>query len=695
MQTNSYTERLKQGLYLFSIFLLLFLSLFIYVGSLNDRTSMSRLPELMKNLPLSLLMLFGSLALTFFLMILHRLFSKLPLKHHRAILFACAVAAICIQLGLLFLLKPVLRYDHLKVFDEALGVLRTGELSLSAHEGYFGHYPFNIPITLLHAGIFRIFTLFGIGEARFMLLLQCLYALAIDSAVAASYLIVKKLRDERTALLFLLICLLHPILYVCAAGCYTTTLMIPLLMWNLFLIIFFLAEKRPRRKLLLGFLLGFFLVFGIKIRATILITVIAFAGYLIVHVRNEHTFITGKKQLLSCTASLLVGGLLCFNGFVLIENAFVKGEYKDTQLPPSYYFMFASNPETLGHYNEDDFEMMKKYPTLDEKNKASIRILKKQLRKLGANGILTLAGQKLKGTWTDGTEDYADFLATDRNYGTLQDYISGNRSDFFALYCHIYHLAMTGMLIVCILFFIKTGCCNTPYYLILLNLLGGMLFHVLWESYYIYSISFLLLMLIAASDGITLLSKQRVLSRHSAVSVAFVVAILPTFLFIIPEIKTLSRDPSGSRQNVIVQDMYDGNDLLPLMKGEAVTQSFCTDKPFSHVAVRVLNKHQKTNTSAYVIQLIDESGAELANRLFSGTDIPNKDYCYLKFPTIRPDGNTDFIIRVFALEADESNYLTFPYYHSGNYDIYSGGKMIGLNSDEKSDLNFLVFDLVP
>lgn len=694
-QKHTFFKTAKQGLYFFSLFLLLFLSLFIYLKSLKDFTSIPRLPKMMGSFSLGLLMFLGSLALIFLLILLHRLFLRLSLKNHRRILLVCSAAAVFLQFGLLFALKPVLRYDHLKVFDEALGVLRTKELSLTAHEGYFGYYPFNIPITLLHAGILKIFTVLGIGESHFMIMLQCFYAIAIDSAVAAAYFIVKKLSNERTALLLLLICLLHPILYVCASGCYTTTLMIPLLMWNLFLIISFLSEKNPRRKIILGILLGAAIVFGVKIRATVLITVIAFAGYLIVHAKNEFTFFENRKQIITLTAAIGIGGVLCFSGLYLAESNYVKGDYSETQLPPAYYFMFAANPEALGHYSESDFEMIIGYDTLAEKKEISKTLLKERLNSFGPSGVLKLAGVKIENTWTDGTEDYADFLTTSRSYRRMHDLIAGNRADLFALYCHMYHLSITGMLIVCIILFFKSKQCSTPYYLILLNLLGGILFHILWESYYVYSISFLPLMLIAASDGLAFLTAQPVFKKQAAAPIGFVLTALSSVFLLLPHTGKLWKQPAGSRSNVIIQDMYDGNDLLPLLKGEAVTQSFRTDKPFDHIAVRVLNSDQENNHSSYVIQLIDEKGNELAMRSFGGSEIPNKDYCYLKFPVIVPDGMQNYTIRIAALDADSKNCLIFPYYQTGNYDIYTEGSMKGLNSNRKSDLNFLVFYVTP
>lgn len=323
-----------------------------------------------------------------------------------------------------------------------------------------------------------------------------------------------------------------------------------------------------------------------------------------------------------------------------------------------------------------------------------MRILSERLESFGPSGILKLAGHKLKNTWADGTEDYADFLLNSRNYSAPYSLITGNRSDFFALYCHIYHLAVILMLAVCIVSFLRKKTCNTPYYIVLLNLLGGMLFHILWESYVVYSISFSLLAIIAASEGMTVIAEQKFPQKRYSLPLALAGTAAAAVLIFVPYGNRFFHTETSYRETSVMQDMYDGNDLLPLFAYSTISQTFSTDKPFSHIGVKVLNENQESNHSLYQMRLLDENGSLLAEDAFFSCYISDKDYCYLAFDTVIPDSKHRYTLEITAIAADETQHLTFPYYHSRNYDIYKDGQMSGLNSNEKSDLTFIVFDNV-
>lgn len=361
-------------------------------------------------------------------------------------------------------------------------------------------------------------------------------------------------------------------------------------------------------------------------------------------------------------------------------------------MPPIYYLMFSANPDTLGHYSENDFQMIRQYKTLEEKNETSLHILSERLQAFGVSGILKFAGNKVECTWSDGTEELTEFLSTSRNYGSLHSLIAGERRDLFILYCHMYHLAVFAMLCICVITFLIKKQCNTAYYIVLLNLLGGILFHILWESSVVYSISFSLLPVIAASDGIITIFNTERFKKRKILPLALAGTTALALTVFLPYAKKFFHTEVPQRDFSVVQDMFDGNEVLPLFTGETISQTFCTEKPFTRVAVKVLNKNQQENSSVYQMRLLDAQGNELGTNTFSGRDVANKDYCYLKLPPIIPDGAENFKLEITALDADNTHHLTFIYYKTDNYDMYSGGRMQGLNSDEKSDLTFIVFE---
>ena len=500
-------EKIKHLLYLISISILLCLSVLILAQATFNITGMNFLIKVMNRRALSIWTICGAILLVCFFLVIGKFLHVLSKRSQILLTLLLTAVGVTIQYLLLFYLQAILRYDHLRVFDGALEMIQTGKLSLTANDSYFGRYPFNISITAFNSIILRIVMLCGISEKHYMLALQCVYLFMIDLGIFFSWKIVQILHSLENATLFAILCAFNPILYVCAAGCYTTTLMLPLLMGSMLFIICFLKEQNFIKKCLLGLLSGISLALGFRLRATVLIAGIALIIYLFIRAKNVDSSAYSPKQLTVLTFSVVLGFFLCFGGYTIWQNTYITEDYHDSQMPPIYYLMFASNPQTRGSYNEDDYQLISKYDTLDEKETASFQILKKRIKAMGMTGTLSLANHKLGLTWSDGTEDYGDFLTTSRNYSTLQSFLGGDHGDFFALYCHMFHVAVMGMFLLSVISLFRRKCDNS-YYLIFLTLLGGMVFHIFWESYYIYSFGFSMLIVIPASESICRLSER-------------------------------------------------------------------------------------------------------------------------------------------------------------------------------------------
>ncbi len=680
-------EKIKHILYLISIFILFGFSLLIFFQSATNFTLMDYLEEVMSKPQLTASLLFGAAVYISIFLLISKVLSTLSSKNQILLSAVLGGVAVFIQYFLLFHIEAILRYDHLRVFDGGLEILNTGHLSLTANDGYYGLYPFNISIAAFNSLILRVVRLIGISERYYLLSLQCVYLFLIDLGVFFSWQIVKILHSIKNATLFALLCVTNPMLYVCFMGCYTTTLMLPLLMGTILCIICFLKEQDWQKKLFLGFLAGTVLALGSRLRATIFIAGIAFAIYLIIRHRKENEKKYSVKQFSVLTCVFLLGALLGFGGFTAYQNTFITEDYTDTQMPVIYYLMFAMNPESKGSYNEDDFLMISQYDTLEEKEEASIQVIKKRLKNYGVSGSISLAKTKLQKTWSDGIEDYHEFLITSRNYGNLHSYIAGEHKDFFALYAHIYNVAALALLCVAV-FYALLRKCDSSYYLILLTLLGGMVFHIFWEAFYYYSFGFSMLMVILASEGLHELSEKRY-APHAARGLG-ILSLAGLLLLLIPAIKELSETEFKHNHYAVVQDMSLG-DCQPLLVGDEITQTFQTDQPFTHVGCKVYNDFGASNSSIYRMELLSSEGNVLANREFVGAEAENGGYCYVKFEPVIPDGMQKYTIRLTPLHTAEENYLLFGYYNTHQYDIYSDGSMTGLNADERSDLTFTTF----
>lgn len=677
----------KYLLYLISIFILFCLSFLVLIQAAFNFTSMNFLQTVMSRWALTLVIIGGSVLFICFFLSIERLLSVLSERNRLLLCLICGACCITVQYLLLFHFKPVLRYDHLQVFDGAWEIIRTGRLSLTDRGGYFGQYPFNIAITIFNSIILRILLFWGITESHSMLALQCVYLFFIDLGVFFSRQIVKRLLSAKNAALFTMLCYFNPILYVCAAGCYTTTLMLPLLMGTLLLIICLFRETHRTKKAVLGFFFGAFLTFGSILRATVFIAAIALGIFLMIREKSSEGSLQSKKQAVIVILAVLAGSALSYGSFTSLRNIYVTESYKDSQMPPIYYLMFAANPETKGTYNEKDFQIISDCSTLEEKNAVSFQILKERIQDMELFNALSLANHKLALTWSDGTEDYSDFWTASKNYGSLHSLIFGDRKDFFALYCHIFHVSVMGMFLLSVISAFRKKC-SSPYYLIFLTLLGGMVFHIFWESYYIYSLGFSMLIHIPASESLCRLSEKQDSAKN--LRRAAICALVLLIFAVIPFAKAIGLTKFEHRAFAVAQDMSAG-EQLPLLSGDRIIQTFQTDRPFDMICCKVWNPTGTENRSRYRMELFSENDKLLTAHDFYGSEAFDKDYYYMEVPLQIPEKTTAYTIQITPLNTSDEHYLTFTCYNTQYYDIYADGFMTGPGSGQKTDLTFSAF----
>ena len=207
-------EKIKHILYIISILILLGLSVIVFVQSVSNFTLLDHLEDVMNPRNLSLTMLLGAALFISLFLLIGKLLSKLSTKNQLFLTAGIAILGVIVQYCLLFHIQAVLRYDHLRVFDGGLEILNTGHLSLTANDGYYGLYPFNISIAAFNSIILRIVKLFGIAEKYYLLSLQCVYLFLIDLGVFFSWKIVRILYSIKHATLFALLAVTNPMLYV-------------------------------------------------------------------------------------------------------------------------------------------------------------------------------------------------------------------------------------------------------------------------------------------------------------------------------------------------------------------------------------------------------------------------------------------------------------------------------------------------
>ena len=347
----------------------------------------------------------GSLLLFLLFLALLPLLRKLSARQERLLLLGVLAVIFLGQPALIFgIHQSTFMYDPYRVFDEALHMQTTHTVSGTAMEGYYAIYPNNIPFTLLIYWIVRLGAGLGLTDTGLMVLLQMLNALCMDAAVFFTAILLKKYVSILSMRLFLVICLLNPLVYLWPGFVYTSTVSMPFIMGGLLLFLELFQEERPYRKNFLAVGLGIVvLVLGFQIRATVLITLIAGIIYFVLGVLpqtagrdsigtapdQKHT--PTRKSTISSAIILLLSMAVTFSAWESIQRQYMNFGTTDTAFPVVSWL--AMGLEGDGMFNTQDYYDTEKCRHCGrEKSRQRRRDPVPGWKKLGIRGWLDLAG---------------------------------------------------------------------------------------------------------------------------------------------------------------------------------------------------------------------------------------------------------------------------------------------------------------
>lgn len=643
------------------------------------------------------------------LVLLHRLTGKLSEKNLKRTAFFCMLILVAGQLVLLFSLRPMLRYDPLKTFDMAVEMLETQRISGTYETGYFSRYTNNYPITILTYWFLRLLKSCGLKEASFLPACQLVNIACISGSIWLSYQILLEKKNRREAVFFLLICVLCPLSYVWAGFFYTTTCSLPCLTGILFLSIRLPKTKKPLSRLLLGALLGGILVLGYKLRATAMIAGIAVALTAILRLTEnlrrqrgngrgpKDFFLSLFRKYAGFGAAFFLTALLFLGLFRGATEKYVPFDYENTGFPMIHWVMMGSRWD--GAFDQMDELYTGSFATKEEKIQADKKVLAERIQEAGPLGLTTLFGRKLLNTWVDGTDGY---LAENSycSYSRLYQYLMGSQSGFVTLYSQAFRalqmIALGLFSLVCLVRLWKKKEKPTLF-LIQLTFLGGMAFHLIWETNPLYSISFTFFGLMLLAEAVACLDSARSLTplrkRSPILSLA---AFFLLLAMLILSKKELVKTPIERENYCVNQYQYAGGYDGPVKAYEQVyTQTFTTDRPFNRIAVRAVNPVGPYNQSAFLVKLTDEKGQVLYDndRFLSGMVVANTPYIFELPSLIVPEGLSTYTLEIAPGYIQGENSLEFLSYTTGNCDLYRGGSLsIGGEEIKNGDLAFSVFE---
>lgn len=608
----------------------------------------------------------GALTLLLAVRKLTGLLLGLSSKSRRSILAALFCIGLGLQLLLIFGLRPCLQYDSLKPVDTAIAMLKGVPLAATEYYDYFSIYPHNVPLTLYIMCIFKLADFFGIRESSYIVLLQLINCLLLDFALLQMGKLLQRHFGLRQSLSFSLLCFLNPLLYYYPVFFYTQVLSIPIFVLLITVFYRILESRKVKCRIFYGLCYGVILFFAWKIRFFTLITLIACGMFLSFQKKRN---ILSKKMLVFAALSMLIGFFVCaFTNEALMTKYSVHTE--DSQaFPVHHWIMMGLQGDGTFYYEDEDFTLA--FPTKDSRIEENTRVIKERLKSLGLFGLIRLWGQKMAITWSDGYDDYAANLTLTKNHSGLNDFLSGYRDEPIAAYLHIYNCMSWLLVLICAVFlFLKNHSCSI--YTICITIVGGVMFHLIWEAGEPYSMPFALLIIAAASAGLNTLSlpciRRQTLWRK-ALRIRFLAPALffLTVLHLLAPLLSVSFDVTeiAAIQNLV------GGDYLFLESGDTLTQTVQASRAFNTVTLRYKYYEETEGTVQALFRLYDEEGNCLSEQTMP---MPGAvTLIDFELPEIHPQGTGTYTVELTALYIPKGSRIGVTAYHTQNWDAYAGG----------------------
>ena len=460
-------------------------------------------------------------------------------------------------------------------------------------------------------------------------------------------------------------------------------------------------DYRKGRLTFLFALLGVVTVFGFKLRATAAIALIALCidGALKLWRRRAEglagLFSEALRTLaVPCIAFLATAGL-SLGLFSSAVNTYVNFDYKNTGFPAVHWVMMSARWD--GSFDQNDENYTVSFETKEEKTAADLAILKERIKEAGPLGLVTLSGRKLLNTWVDGTDSYQaeDSYAS---YGKVYDYLIGNKSGLLLIYTQAFRaleMLVIGLGAANALVRLRRKKKRPQFFLVQLTLLGGMAFHLLWETNPLYSIGFTYLCLMLLADGVAEFTEalpDYTISDRFWITPAAGTVLLALLLVLAK--KELVDTPIEAYDYALDQYQYAGGyDGYVTSYDQNYVQTFTTDKPFNRISIRVINPLDDYNQSAFCVRLTDENGTVVYenDRFLSGLVTKTALYEF-QLDDIVPNGETAYTLEIWPGYIEGENSLEFLSYTTGNWDLYRDGQLsVSGETVENGDLAFAVY----
>lgn len=670
----------------FSVYLLFAGSFVWYFGGCSAYDNM---PVIVRGL--SMLMLI--FALLFFFSFLG---SKIRGKEEKGILQIAMAVGVCmfiLQVVYVLSAKSLIRYDSLKIVDEAVALFSQPKILETDLEGYFARYSNNYAITILTHWIIKILRVFHVIKTDFsnvVVVLQCVNILFVDAAFVGCFAFIKKYFDTSKAVMFVVFMALNPLTYVWLPFYYTNTCSMAFTMWGIYLLYAVFDEENQKHMKRYGYAIfaGILFYVGYSIRATVIIGLIAAIVGL---------YYRGKKVAFKQFLILLLCFAVSFGvtrGISQkVTNHYLGFDNTDTAFPVTHWVSMGLNDLCGGIYNAVDEQNTIDCPTAKAKKDLTIGQIQTRAKELGILGVSRLYMKKLSTTFGDGAGGYHSELSISKDYGPIWQIVYGVHRDPVLIYTQVFYLLSILCSILLAVWLFQKRMKAEAFSLILL-LLGSYLFQMIWEASTIYSIGTMYvngcMVALGLPDWKEIKQaevKNQILSKCKKYIpiVASLCGVLGLSGMLFGLFHTNYVEVSIS----VDQFLFQAGDFASLSENQTIIQTFESEKEFSLLSLKVRNLQGEYNDSVYLISLCDGEGNLLEEQKLYGNKAIDFEPYVMEFHNC--PGISNYEIHIDKESGNDD--LIFLYYDTGHYDTYTKGKMTGpMVAGDYADLLFSVYD---
>lgn len=606
------------------------------------------------------ILIIGGIIITGFIVVIFSVIDKCEKTKYALLSRIFMLVLIVGQLFLIFLFDITQVTDAFMVKDQALAIVEGIDKHFDYESTwYFARYGNNNFIVVFFVWFYKILKLFHITNDTIPFAI--LNMICIDVGLFLLFKTLCVLGYEKSAVKFLLLCILNPITYMMVWWIYSATLSIPLGTGVIYVSVLIYRDSSSIKRLI-GYsaILGILLSIGYLLRPTALIPFIAVVCCF---------FVCGKLRS-SCKKVILV--TICVGIMVIGCNAILQQEIAkyavedDDNFPITHWLMMGIHD--TGVVNKADNGFTESFDTKEEKTKANLREIKDTLREYGITGFVNHCIKKLPITWSDGTSECFARMRQIGKGNRLYQWISGEKRDIITFYCQSYYIVLLILIFLSVFRQWKRG--EYGYlFLFTLTLFGGIAFYLLWESKPSYNLPFVPFVYVLAVDGAKNVFKINIKKKN--VVKAGKILMLITVIVGISNYWIFAKNTDSWKNYVI----YSSNEVMMKWqenlseKSQILKQEFFANRKFN--TINISAKKLAEGDCQYYVQLWSENEM-IVQKLVGINDIQDRKVI-LNFRTQEINGKQKYIIKIIPKIWGESDTIKWGSHFSKVSDQYEGG----------------------